>query len=66
MIIRKHIIEDCNYCVECTFVYESIKLKTARNMPIKDVEDAQQITFRYRPFVRTFNYLKMAKITVDS
>jgi hypothetical protein len=46
MLIRKHTIEDFNYYVECTFVYESTKLKTARYMFIKDVEDALQITFR--------------------
>jgi len=46
MIIRKHILEDFNYCVKGTFVYESTKLKTAYYIFIKDVEDALQITFR--------------------
>jgi len=46
MLIRKHTIEDFNYSVEHTFVYESIKRIITHNMFIKDVEDALQITFR--------------------
>ena len=40
MIVREHTIEDFNYSVERTFVYESIKRIITHNMFIKDVEDA--------------------------